>query len=95
MVPSRAERGGLSEQGVGLGECRCGSESGEKFAGVVEDRGSVVWLAEVDEAAAVAEQRECVLGDHAELLPALGGVCVAVRGGLEVAAGFGEGGGGR
>ena len=66
----------------------------EHCAGVVENRGSLVGLAEVDEAAAVALEGECVLRDHAELFPALGGVGVAVRGGLVVAAGFGEGGGG-
>ena len=91
---SGTERGGLREQGVGLGECRYRSQPIEQCSGLVEDRRSFVWLAEVDEAAAVALEGVGVFGDDAEPFPALGGVGVAVRGGLVVAACFGEGGGG-
>ena len=43
----------------------------------MEHGGGLVWLAEVDEAAAVAEESESLLGDDTELFPAAGGVGVA------------------
>ena len=61
---------------------------------LAEDRGSLVWLAEVDEAAAVALEGVGVFGDDAELLPARGGVGIPVPGGLRVSSSFGERGGG-
>ena len=91
-APSGAERRGLREQGVGLGECRYRSQPVEQCSGLVENRRSFVRLAEVDEAAAVAQEGVGMFGDDAEPFPALGGVGVAVRGGLVVAACFGEGG---
>jgi hypothetical protein len=51
---SGTERGGLLEQGVGLGECRYRPQPIEQRSGLVENRRSFVWLAEVDQAAAVA-----------------------------------------
>ena len=57
----------------------------------MENRRSLVRLAEADEAAAVALESEGVFGDDAEPFPAPGGVGVAVRGRLVVAAVFGEG----
>ena len=49
---------------------------------------------EADETAAVAQQGVCVLGHHAELFPALGGVGIALRRPGDVAGGFGDDGGG-
>ena len=89
-----AERGGLLEECVCLSECGCRLELGEEFAGVLENRGSFVCSAEVDEAAAVAQEGVGVFGDDAEPFPTLGGIGVAVRGCLVVAAGFGDCGGG-
>ena len=63
--------------------------------GPVENRHGFVRPAEVDETAAVAQERVGVLRCDAELLPAAGGVGIAVRGGRYVAACFCESGGGR
>ena len=86
---SGTERRGLLEQRVGLGECRDRLQPIEQRSGLVENRCGFVWLAEVDEAAAVTLEGVGVFGDDAEPFPALGGVCVAIRGGL-VVDGFGE-----
>jgi hypothetical protein len=86
------ERGGLREQGVGLGERRYRPQPVKQRLGLVENRRGFVWLPEADEAAAVALESEGVFGDDAEPSPTLCGVGVAVGGGLVVAACFGEGG---
>ena len=74
------------EEDVGLCECGGCLEAGEDLAGLTKwlDGLQVVALGEA--AAAQAEERECLLGEHAEGLPAVGGVGVAVGGGVEVAA---------
>ncbi len=78
----------MLEERVCLGERGCRAKVIEECAGLVENRGSPLWLAEVDEAGAVAEYGMGVFGDDAELFPALGGVGVPLRGGVVVAAGF-------
>ena len=88
---SRTERGGPREQVVGLGERRYRSQPIEQCSGLVENRRSLVRLAEADEAAAVALESEGMFGAHPEPFPAPGGVGVAVRGRLVVAAVFGDG----
>jgi len=82
------------EYEVCLCECGCRVKPMEQLASVLENRYSLVDSAKVDQAAAVALHGKGVFRDHAELLPALGGVGVAGRGGLVVAACFGEDGGG-
>ena len=91
---SGTERGGLREQGVGLGERRYRSQPVEQRSGPVESRRSFVRLAEADQAAAVAQKSVGVFGDDAELFPAPGGVGVAVRGRQVVAVSLGQRGGG-
>ena len=89
-----AEGDSLLEVGVCLGERGCRAKVIEECVGLVENRRSLVWVAEGDKAAAVAEESVGVFGDDAELFPALGGVGVPVRGGLVITACFGEGSGG-
>ena len=88
----RAERVGLLEEGVCFGEGGCGLECQEDGAGLLQGLGRVGVLAEGELAAALAEEREGLLGNHAERLPALGGPAVALRCCLLVASGFVEGG---
>ena len=58
-----AERGRLLEERVGFGEGGGGLELLEDLAGLVEGLGGLGRVAECDEAAALAEEREGLLGE--------------------------------
>lgn len=84
----------MLEERVGCGDGGCGTELVEDGARLVEHGVGLGWLAEAEEAAALALEGIGVFWDDAELFPALGSVSVAGGGGLVVAACFGERGGG-
>ncbi len=78
------ERVGLVERGGCL-------ERFEDLASMPQDRCGLGRSGEPDEAPALAEERERVLGDDPEPLPAIGGLLVGFGGGWEVSSGLGEG----
>ena len=89
-TPLGGECVALLQQRVGFGEGGGGVEGLVDRTGALKRLGGLCGLAESGQAAAVAEQRVGVFGGRAELLPALGGVAIAVGGSVELAACLGE-----
>ena len=69
-----------SQERVGLGERGGRMEPFEDLAGVLQDGCGLGRSGEPEEAPALAEERERLLGDDPEPLPAIGGIGVGIGG---------------
>ncbi len=81
-----AECGGLRQEFVDLGERGRSLQPLEDLAGVLQDGRGLGRSGESDEAPTLAEERERLLGDDPEPLPAAGSIGVGIGGGRQVAA---------
>src|SRR5207244_10764676 len=84
------ERGRLPQECVGRGEGGGRLEPREDLAGSSEDGVGLNRSGKSEEAPAPAQERERLLCDDPEPLPAIRGLGVSIGGGLEVAPGLGE-----